>query len=80
MPKPVETVGMSYAALRKECLEDLRQWPGCESVAGIQIIRDNTPGGFTVRVTLYGKADEKIADRAIACVQREKRRHFHLTD
>jgi hypothetical protein len=31
-------------------------------------------------VTLYGKADKKTADRAINCVQREKRRHFHLTD
>ena len=45
-----------------------------------QIIRDNTPGGFSVRVTLYGKADEKIANRAITCVEREKRRHFHLTE
>jgi hypothetical protein len=75
-----ETVGMSYGDLRKECLAALRQWPGCETVSGIQIIRDNTVGGFTVRVTLYGKADKKIADRAINCVQREKRRHFHLTE
>jgi hypothetical protein len=29
---------------------------------------------------LYGEADQKIADRAIICVQREKRRHFHLTE
>ena len=68
---------MSYGALRKECLEAVRQWPGCETVGGIQIIRENTPGGFSVRGTLYGKADKKIADRAIKCVQREKRRHFH---
>jgi hypothetical protein len=60
--------------------EAVRQWPGCETVGGIQIIRDNTPGGFSVRGTLYGKADKKIADRAINCVQREKRRHFHLND
>jgi hypothetical protein len=38
------------------------------------------PGGFSVRVTLYGNADERIADRAINCVQREKRRQFHLED
>jgi len=75
-----ETVGMSYGALRKECLEAVRQWPGCETVGGIQIIRDNTPRGFSVRVTMYGKADEKIADRAINFVQREKRRHFQLTE
>ena len=79
MPK-FETVGLGYGALRKECLETVRQWPGCETVAGIQIIRDNTPAGFSVRVTLYGKADKKTADRAIICVQREKRRHFHLTE
>jgi len=74
------TVGLSYGALRKECLEAVRQWPGCETVGAIHIIRDKIPGGFSVRVTLYGKADKKIADRAINCVQREKRRHFHLID
>ena len=74
------TVGTSYGALRKECLEAVRQWPGCETVGGIQIIREKSPGSFSVRVTLYGKADKKIADRAINCVQREKRRHFHLSD
>jgi hypothetical protein len=74
------TTGLDYGALRKECLEAVRQWPGCETIGGIQIIRDATPGGFSVRVTLYGKADKKIADRAINCVQREKRRHFHLND
>jgi hypothetical protein len=75
-----KTVGLSYGALRKECMEAVRQWPGCETVGGIQINRSNKPGGFSVRVTLYGKADKKIADRAIICVQREKRRHFHLTE
>ena len=75
-----ETVGLSYGALRKECLEAVRQWPGCETIGAIQILRDKTPGGFTVRVTLYGKANKKIADRAINCVQREKRRLFHLKD
>ena len=75
-----KTVGLSYGALRKECLEAVRQWPGCETVGGIQIIRSNKRGDFSVRVTLYGKADKKIADRAIIYIQREKRRHFHLID
>jgi hypothetical protein len=44
--KPAETVGMSYGALRKGCLEAVRHWPGCETIGGIQIIRDNTPGRF----------------------------------
>jgi hypothetical protein len=55
-----ETVGTSYGALRNECLEAVRQWPGCETVGGIQIIRDKPPGGFSVRVTLYGKAEKKL--------------------
>jgi hypothetical protein len=76
----LKTVGLSYGALRKEFIEAVRQWPGCETVGGIQIIRDNTPASFSVRVTLYGEADKKIADRAIICVQREKRRNFHLTE
>jgi hypothetical protein len=76
----LKTVGLSYGALRKECMEAVRQWPGCETVGGIQILRSNKPGGFSVRVTLYGKADKKIADRAIICVQREKRGHFQLTE
>jgi len=75
-----KTVGVSYGALRKDCLEAIRQWPGCETVSGIQIIRDNSPAGFSVRITLYGEADKRIADRAMVCVQREKRRHFHLTE
>jgi hypothetical protein len=79
MPKSA-TVGLDYGALRKVCLEAMRQWPGCETVGGIQIIRDGTPGDFSVRVTLYGNADKKTADRAIKCVQREKRRHFHLNE
>jgi len=73
-----ETVGLSYGALRKECLDAVRQWPGCETISGIQIVRENSHGGFSVRVTLYAEADQKTADGAIKCVQREKRRHFHL--
>jgi hypothetical protein len=65
-----KTVAMSYGALRKECLEAVRQWPGCETVGGIQIIRSNTPVGFSGPGDSYGKADKKIADRAIICVQR----------
>ena len=74
----LQTVGLNYGGLRRKCLDAARQWPGCETVAGIQIIRDNSPGGFSVRVTLYGKANQKIADRAISYVHREMRRHFHL--
>jgi hypothetical protein len=75
-----KTAGVSYGDLRKQCLEAIRQWPGCETISGIQIIRDNSPAGFSVRVTLYGEADRKLADRAMVSVQREKRRHFHLME
>jgi hypothetical protein len=73
-------VGIRYGALRKECLDAVRLWPGCETVAGIQIIRNNRLAGFSVRVTLYGKADVKTVDRAMIYVQREKRRQYHLIE
>jgi hypothetical protein len=73
-------VGISYGDLRKQCLAAIREWPGCDTVSGIQIIRDNSPAGFLVRVTLYAQADPKIADRAMIYIEREKRRHFHLTE
>jgi hypothetical protein len=76
----LQTVGLSYGALRKECLEAVRHWPGCETVSAIRIIREKAPGSFSVQVTLYGTSDKKTADRAMRCVQREKRRSFHLAD
>jgi hypothetical protein len=75
-----KTVGVSYGDLRKQCLEAIRQWPGCETISGIQLIRDNSAAGFSVRITLYGDADQKIADRAMMYIEREKRRHVHLTE
>jgi hypothetical protein len=79
MAKPVRS-GLSYAALRKVCLDAVRQWPGCETIRGIQIIRRRQHGGFSVRVTLYGNAKRQLADRAIQAVQREARRNFFLND
>jgi hypothetical protein len=35
-------------------------------------------GKFTVHVIDYGLAKKKHADRAIACIQRDKARRFHL--
>lgn len=73
------TKAVTYAALRKECLDAVRHWPGCESISGIQLVRTNN-GRFTVRVTLYGTSDKKLADRAIVYVQRELQRHFRLLE
>jgi hypothetical protein len=75
-----KTIGVIYGVLRKQCLEAIRQWPSCQTVSGIQIIRDNSPAGFSVRITLYGEADKKIADRAMMYIEREQLRHFHLTE
>ena len=71
---------VTYDTLRKECLETIRHWPGCETVAGIQLIRENSPAGFSAKITLYGRADKKVANRVMICVQREKRRHYRLTE
>jgi hypothetical protein len=79
MVSPIRTE-ISYGALRKECLETLRHWPGCGNIAGIQLIRDNSPAGFSIKITLYGNADKRTADRAVIYVQREKRRKFRLAE
>ena len=71
---------ISYADLRRECLEAIRLWPGCETVTGIQLIRDGSKPGFSVKVTLAGTADSIVIDRATACVQREMRRRYRLTE
>ena len=52
---------VTYDSLRKECLETIRQWPGYETIAGIQLISDNSPAGFSAKVTLCGRADKKVA-------------------
>ena len=73
------TAGLSYAGLRKECLNAVRSWPGCETIGAIQIVRQKHVG-FAVRVTLYGKAERRLADRAMSAVERETRRRFHLIE
>lgn len=73
-------VGVTYADLRAQCLDAIRQWPRCQTVSGIQIIRDTSAAGFSVRITIYGDAHPKTADRAMIYIEREKRRHFHLTE
>ena len=40
------TTGLKYDALRRECLNAVRQWPGCESIGGIQIIELASLGAF----------------------------------
>jgi hypothetical protein len=73
------TSGLNYSSLRMRCLDAVRQWPGCETVSGIRIVRLNN-GGFSVHITLYGHAGKRRADRAIGAVEREMRRQFHLSE
>jgi hypothetical protein len=55
-----KTIGISYGTPRRECIEAVRLWPGCETVSGIWIVRDNTPAGFSIRVALYGRPHVKM--------------------
>jgi len=71
------TVEISRADLTRDCLQQLRLWPGCETVAGVAVLGDQR-GRFTVHVVDYGASSKRIADRALRCIQREKLRRHHL--
>jgi hypothetical protein len=72
-----DTVAIGRADLTGDCLKEIRLWPGCETVERLGILGD-LHGRFSVHVTDYGAAKKKVADRAIGCIQREKRRRYHL--
>lgn len=74
---PRYTAGITREVLTRDCLQELRLWPGCETVAGLAVLV-TADGKFTVHVVEYGLAKKRNADRAIRCIQRAKRRHFHL--
>jgi hypothetical protein len=71
------TVGIGRADLTRDCLKEIRLWPGCETVEGLGVLGD-LRGGFSVHVIGYGAAKKKVADRATRCIQREKLRRYHL--
>jgi hypothetical protein len=71
------TAGISRADLTRDCLQELRMWPGCETVGGVAVLGE-LGGRFMVRVTDYGLAKKPLTDRALRCIQREKLRRFHL--
>jgi hypothetical protein len=71
------TVGISRADLTRDCLQQTRCWPGCETVESVGVLGE-VGDGFSVRVIDYGMANKKLADRAIRCVEREKLRRYHL--
>ncbi len=71
------TVGISRADLTRDCLQQLRLWPGCETVEELCVLA-GPRGAFSVQVINYGTAKKRVADRAIGCIQREKQRRYHL--
>jgi hypothetical protein len=71
------TTGITREDLTRECLRELRLWPGCETVEGLAVLL-NDHGKFKVHVVDYGSAKKKKADRALGCIEREKARRFHL--
>jgi hypothetical protein len=71
------TIGIAREDLTRDCLRELRLWPGCEAVESVGVLGDSR-GKFTVQVIDYGAAKKRLADRALRCIQREKQRRFHL--
>jgi hypothetical protein len=73
------TTAVSRADLIRDCLHQIRQWPGCETIKAIEI-HDDPKGGFAVKITDYGTSRKRYADRAMLCVQRETQRRHHLKE
>jgi hypothetical protein len=71
------TTAISRADLIRDCLNQIRQWPGCETIGAIEI-HDDFKGGFVAKITNYGKSRKRHADRAMLCVQRETQRRYHM--
>jgi len=72
------TIGISRADLTRDCRQQIRLWPGCETVEGLGVLGD-LRGGFSLHVINYGAAKQKLAERAIRCIQREKLGRYHLS-
>ena len=47
------TVGISRADLTRDCLQQTRCWPGCETVESVGVLGD-AGGGFSVRSSIMG--------------------------
>jgi hypothetical protein len=71
------TSPINRADLIRDCLNEVRLWPGCEGVQGVGVLIDKSK--LLIRVMDYGLADKRRADRALRCIEREKRRRYHLT-
>ena len=70
------TAPIKRADLVRDCLRELKLWPGCELIGAIAVLLDGS--NFSVRVTDYRTVNKRIADRALRCIEREKHRHYHV--
>ena len=68
------TIGVDRAVPIKDCLTEVGQWPGCETIKGIAVLGESG-GSFMVKIIDYGFTKKRLADRVAGCVQREKRRY-----
>jgi hypothetical protein len=71
------TTAISRAELARDCLQELRLWPGCESVGTVGVLAGQRDR-FTLHVIDYGAVAKRLADRALRCIEREKLRQYHL--
>lgn len=63
--------------LARLCLEEIRLWPGCDSVISVALLAAPLDR-FKLRVADYGAASPKLPDRAPRPIEREKLRYYHL--
>jgi hypothetical protein len=69
--------GIDRIELARICLEEIRLWPGCETVVSVGVL-SVPPDRFALRVIEYGAAQLYRADRALRTIERVKLREFHL--
>jgi hypothetical protein len=58
--------------VKRDCLIAIKQWPGCETVAEIGIVREER--GLKLIILNYGAAEKRLADRTVRSFQNEFRR------
>jgi hypothetical protein len=77
MARARNTIAISRSELARACLEEIRQWPGCEGVVSVGVLAA-PPDLFLLRVIEYGETQTNRADRALRTIERSKLREFHL--
>ena len=72
---PRYTSGITREDLTRDCLRELRLWPGCETVGGVAVLVDGR-GKFTVHVVTYGLAKKKNMTAPFAASNARRRGTF----